>query len=118
MLILWISACKINLLTAQIGSNAGTFKKNKKERKKKRCAVLPSFSLLPQFPLQSPFPFASSPLLGGYEQDYKPVMCMLPLIVPRDRIWLWVFHSKMLIYPIFYPLKGDYTPRRSMPAST
>ena len=30
-----------------------------------------------------------------------------------DRIWLWVYYNKIPIYPIFYPLKGDYTPKRA-----
>ena len=25
-----------------------------------------------------------------------------------DRIWLWVYHNKIHIYPIVYLLKGDY----------
>ena len=25
-----------------------------------------------------------------------------------DRIWLWVYYNKTLIYPIFYLPKGDY----------
>ena len=30
-----------------------------------------------------------------------------------DRIWLWVYHNKIPIYPIFYLLKGDYKPCRT-----
>ena len=26
-----------------------------------------------------------------------------------DRIWLWVIHDKIPIYPIFYLLKEDYS---------
>ena len=29
-----------------------------------------------------------------------------------DRIWLWVCHNKIPIYPIFYLLKGDDKPVR------
>ena len=25
-----------------------------------------------------------------------------------DRLWLWAYYNKILIYPIFYLLKGDY----------
>ena len=25
-----------------------------------------------------------------------------------DRTWLWVYYTKIPIYPIFYLLKGDY----------
>ena len=28
-----------------------------------------------------------------------------------DRIWLWVVHNKIPMYPIFYLLKGDYNPK-------
>ena len=31
-----------------------------------------------------------------------------------DRIWLWVYYTKIPIYPIFYLLNGDYSPRLAL----
>ena len=31
-----------------------------------------------------------------------------------NRKWLWVYYNKILIYPIFYLLKGDYRVQRGL----
>ena len=34
-----------------------------------------------------------------------------------DRIWLWICHNKIPIYPIFYLLQGDYSHNRHITVS-
>ena len=56
--------------------------------------------------------FQSSGLGSGFEKSEDSAVRTRGVYSPPsvDRIWLWVNHNKIPIYPIFYVLKGDYTP--------